>query len=84
MIFLAWRTLYAEITSAHVEGHTTNIEKAFRQLVQMIHSRVEAFGAKSRRWYLRQQCGIGKVVPRDEREKKLMVCEADAAYEINK
>jgi hypothetical protein len=83
VIFLAWRTLCAEITSAHVEGHSTNTEAAFKRLVRMLHSRVEAFGAKWRRWYLRQQCGIGKVVPRDKREKKLMVCASDATYEIN-
>ena len=83
VIFLAWRTLYAEITSAHVEGHSTNTEAAFKRLVRMLHSRVEAFGAKWRRWYLRQQCGIGKIVPRDKREKKLMICASDATYEIN-
>ena len=32
---------------------------------------------------MRQQCGIGKVVPRDKREKKLMICASDATYEIN-
>ena len=77
------RRASAEITSAHVEGHNTNTETAFKRLVQMLHSRVEAFGAKWRRWYLRQQCRIGKVVPRDKREKKLMVCASDATYEIN-
>ena len=83
VIFLAWRTLYAETTSAHIEGHSTNTELAFKRLVRMLHTRVEAFGAKWRRWYLRQQCGIGKVVPRDKREKKLMTCASDATYEIN-
>ena len=83
VIFLAWRTLYAETTSAHIEGHSTKTELAFKRLVRILHTRVEAFGAKWRRWYLRQQCGIGKVVPRDKREKKLMTCASDATYEIN-
>ena len=50
VIFLAWRCLYAEIQRSREEEQNLNLGRAYARMVDMVVSRLNAYGEKWRIW----------------------------------
>ena len=53
--YLAWRTLYAQVTYSHIHNTYLNTDRAYAKLAQMTLSRVKAYGGKWYLWYSKQR-----------------------------
>jgi hypothetical protein len=86
IICMAWRILYAETVTARVNGRHLNLPRAYAKLVQLIVSRVKAYGAKWRRWYLGQRhwsATKAKTIPKEHWEYKLITSDSEGIYKIS-
>ena len=83
---MAWRILYAETVTARINGRHLNLPRAYAKLVQLIVSRVKAYGAKWRRWYLGQRHWSdkkAKTIPKEHWEYKLVTSDSEGVYKIS-
>ena len=84
IIAWAWRSLYAEIVKAHIENTKPNFERAYFHTVRYTISRVQAYGLKWRRWYIRQAHWVnGKIFPEKHREHLLVTMTQEAEFALN-
>jgi hypothetical protein len=85
IISWAWRTLYAAIIGARSEGKNADLKHAFYRVTLFTISRVKAYGAKWRRWFIAQKNrDKPQEIAEAHKEKKLITTEDDGKYEINK
>ena len=75
VLFLAWRCLYAAIQHSRLEGVALDLRKAYARLIDMIVSRLNAYGEKWKQWAVR---GAKKrkthIIPRKHHDKILLEC----------
>jgi hypothetical protein len=84
MLMIAWRCLYAEVVKARLEGGNQNFDNAYRRVIEMTISRLQAHGTKWRRWYMSiRKTSKAQPFPKKHRTRILMKFEADATYEVS-
>ena len=84
MLMIAWRCLYAEVVKARLEGGNLNFDNAYRRVIEMTISRLQAHGTKWRRWYMPiRKTSRAQPFPEKHRTRILMKFEADAKYEVS-
>ena len=84
MLMIAWRCLYAEVVKARLEGGNLNFDNAYRRVIEMTISRLQAHGTKWRRWYMSiRKTSKAQPFPKKHRTRILMNFEADATYEVS-
>ena len=84
ILALAWRCLYAEITRSRIENTDFNLQKALSRVLNMLKSRILAYGTKWRRWYMRtSRTTRAKKVPRKHQKYKLIKVNDNAEFEIS-
>jgi hypothetical protein len=84
MLMIAWRCLYAEVVKARLEGGHLNFDNAYRRVIEMTISRLQAYGTKWRRWYMSiRKTSRAQPFPEKHRTRILMKFEADAKYEVS-
>ena len=85
-LFLAWRVLYAETTRARIDGNDLRLQKAYKRLVDMIISRLRAYGKKWRKWSERlqhQDPSKNNMIPRQYRKRGVIEQEPYGDYYIH-
>ena len=50
ILALAWRVLYAETVSAHIDKHNVDSSRALKRLATLITERLTAYGEKWKKW----------------------------------
>ena len=94
MMFIAWRCLYAEIVKTREENEKRhqrhqrhqwpNLKKAYKRCLQMIISRVTAYGEKWRKWCkLNRGTSKKSIIPLRCRNRKLIQQDMHGDYKIN-
>ena len=84
VISIAWRCLYAAITTARIEGDALDLRKAYQRCIEMIVSRLHAYGETWRRW-----CEEGvhmsrnRVIPPKHHNKSVLFSEWSGDYCIH-
>ena len=53
-VHVAWRALYAELTRAHVDKVTPDLDRAYKRMSALTHTRLVAFGQKWKIWVLKR------------------------------
>jgi len=84
IMFLAWRCLYAETTSAHIENTTANLDKALTRLWSMVVSRLTAYGTRWKKWVETHTGTLqNRGIPEAHRDKTVLYQDIDGHYEIH-
>jgi hypothetical protein len=84
ILMIAWRCLYAEVVKARLEGGNLNFDNAYRRVIEMTISRLQAYGTKWRRWYMSiRKTSKAQPFPEKHRTRILMKFEADAKHEVS-
>jgi hypothetical protein len=86
LIHLAWRCLYAETVGARLDERELRLDFAVWKTVRLLLSRVKAYGAKWRKWFMRQRGwrpGKVKMIPEKHREYALIKSDECGSYVIN-
>ena len=64
LITLAWRALYAEITRAHIEKKSPDMDRAYARTCMLMHTRLTAYGERWSLWARRRiRTSLPNIVP---------------------
>ena len=82
---MAWRTLYAQVVKARLDQKVLRLDIAYYNFTRLMISRVKAYGAKWRKWFLNQrlwQTTRTKNCPLRHRDHALITLTEEADYTL--
>ena len=84
LLAIAWRCLYAELTSSKIHGHPINLERALLRTFQLTISRLRAYGLRWKRCSAKNlNTSLKWIVPEPYRDRGLIKQTFDGALALN-